>query len=352
MSFTDGWAALNLEQTDRVPRTEYSAETHWDLVSAVTDIKVTAFDNSELQSKARNEFIKRWNYDFVWSVWVLSHIFGEKKTSMGHAEYASEGLDFSTEIYSHFNDVREVLNFDPVEEYGQIDKKAVIEALNAHYDENKENFPDAVNMTGCYVSCVSGLIEMFGWELLLEACGYDPEKFGQVTNRYGDFILQYFEALAECKSPVIMVHDDICWTSGGIFRPEWYRKFVFPNLKRCIAPLIDSGKKVLFTSDGNYTEYIDDVAALGVNGFVLEPTTDMKYIAEKYGKTHVFVGNADTRILLQGSREDIYNEVKRCMDIGKQCNGFFMAVGNHIPSNTPVENALYYNECYEKLGRR
>lgn len=23
-----------------------------------------------------------------------------------------------------------------------------------------------------------------------------------------------------------------------------------------------------------------------------------------------------------------------------------MAVGNHIPSNVPVENALYYNECY------
>ena len=33
--------------------------------------------------------------------------FRRKKTSMGHAEYASEGLDFSTEIYSHFNDVRE-----------------------------------------------------------------------------------------------------------------------------------------------------------------------------------------------------------------------------------------------------
>ena len=32
--------------------------------------------------------------------------------------------------------------------------------------------------------------------------------------------------------------------------------------------------------------------------------------------------------------------------------GFFMAVGNHIPANTPVENALYYNEVYEELSRR
>ena len=69
-------------------------------------------------------------------------------------------------------------------------------------------------------------------------------------------------------------------------------------------------------------------------------------------KTHCFIGNADTNVLLRGSKDDIYNEVKRCMDIGKNCPGFFMAVGNHIPSNTPVENALWYNECYEKLSKR
>ena len=78
----------------------------------------------------------------------------------------------------------------------------------------------------------------------------------------------------------------------------------------------------------------------------------MKYVAEKYGKTHSFIGNADTRILLSGSREEIYSEVKRCMDIGKVCPGFIMAVGNHIPPNTPVENCLFYNEVFEKLRRR
>ena len=84
----------------------------------------------------------------------------------------------------------------------------------------------------------------------------------------------------------------------------------------------------------------------------MEPSVDMRYIAEKYGKTHAFVGNADTRILLSDTKEDIYNEVKRCMDIGKKCPGFFLAVGNHIPANTPVDNCLYYNEAYEKLRNR
>ena len=118
------------------------------------------------------------------------------------------------------------------------------------------------------------------------------------------------------------------------------------------APVLESGKRVLYTSDGTFTEFIDDIAASGVHGFVMEPTTDMSYIAQRYGKTHVFVGNADTRILLSGTKEDIRHEVKRCMDIGKKCPGFFMAVGNHIPPNTPVDHALWYEEAYEEMSRR
>ncbi len=40
------------------------------------------------------------------------------------------------------------------------------------------------------------------------------------------------------------------------------------------------------------------------------------------------------------------------MDIGKSCPGYFMAVGNHIPANTPVENCLIYNDAYERMSKR
>ena len=40
MSLQDGMAAINLEMPDRVPRTEYSAETHWDLINAVLGTSV------------------------------------------------------------------------------------------------------------------------------------------------------------------------------------------------------------------------------------------------------------------------------------------------------------------------
>lgn len=271
---------------------------------------------------------------------------------MGHAEYATGGSDFNNRIYCPFNSPEEVLDFHADEFYSVKPHKELVELFNSDLKQKQELFPDCVNNAGIYTTVMSGLIEIFGWDMLLMAAGTDSEKFGEVVNHYARFIKPYFDALADSDSEVVMVHDDIVWTSGAFLHPDFYRKYIFANYKKLFAPLIESKKIILFTSDGNYTQFIDDIAGCGVNGFVMEPMTDMKYIAEKYGKTHSFIGNADTRVLLSGGKEDIENEVKRCMEIGKNCPGFIMAVGNHIPSNTPVENALWYNEIYEKLSRR
>jgi uroporphyrinogen-III decarboxylase len=351
LSYADGMAALNLEFSDRVPRTEYSADTHWPLVKAVTGLNADQNSSPEIQRQASLEFMKRWNYDFCWSILTHNQIFGEKYTRMGHAVYAAGGVDYNNQVWQAFSSVEEILNLDMEAVYGVPDQAKLIKEYNDHYDSQKDLAPYMVTMTGIYVTCISGLIELFGWEMLLEALGTDPEGFGRVADRYCRWMQSYFTALAQSKAPVVMIHDDIVWTEGPFVHPDWYRKYVFPNYQKMFAPLREAGKKILYTSDGTYTAFVDDIAPL-VDGFVMEPTTDMEYIANRYGKTHVFVGNGDTRILLSGSKEEIYQEVKRCMDIGKQYPGFFMAIGNHIPANTPVENALWYEECYEKLSRR
>lgn len=341
-----------MEMPDKVPRTEYSLEMHYDVIRRVTGISVSGEDDEETRRKAAASIVKAFDYGLVWSILTHHQIFGDKRTDMGHAEYQEAGADFRQTTFQLYDDPEDALAFDPWELYGKKDITALTAEYDAHFERQNALYDDTVNMTGIYVTCVSGLIEIFGWDILLMAAGMDPKGFGEVTNRYCQWILQYFQALANSKSPVVMVHDDFVWSSGGFFSPEWYREYVFPNYKKLFAPLHEAGKKIIFTSDGDYTAYVDDIAACGMHAFVMEPMTDMAYIAEKYGKTHGFVGNADTRILLSGTKEEISAEVKRCMDIGKNCPGFFMAVGNHIPPNTPTDNVLYYNECFEEMRRR
>ncbi len=353
MSFQDGWSALNLDMPKRVPRTEYSVDRyHFDLIKTVTGIAVTETSPEAERQHARAAFVRAWNYDFFWNVLIHADEFGTLRTDMGHADYAASGSDQRAAGNCPFQDAEAALNFDPLAAYGTKDRQTLIRRFETHYVDACKVNPTGVNMTGVYVTCISGLIDIFGWDMLLMAAGTDPDRFGALTDRYAGWIQQYFDALAASNVPVIMVHDDIVWTSGAFIHPDWYRRFVFPNYKKYLAPLREAGKKIIFTSDGTYTEFIDDLVATGVHGFAMEPTTDMGYLAEKYGQTHVFIGNADTRILLSGTKPEIRAEVERCMRIGKHCPGFFMNVGNHIPANTPVANALYYNEVYEELSRR
>lgn len=352
MSYQNAMDALNLKMPEKIPRTEYSASGYWSLIRAVTGIDVSTESDNALKLRAMQAFEKAWDFGFTWSIRIHNQVLEECRTSMGHAVYAEGGTDFDTGIQCPFTDVEQVLSFDPWKVYGERDRNAIIQDFNAHYDAQCAAHPDQVNMTGIYITMISGLLEIFGWDWLLEGLGEDPDRMGEVADRYASWIQQYFDALAASKAPVVMIHDDIVWTSGAFVNPKWYRKHVFPNYEKLFEPLHKAGKKILYTSDGTFTEFIDDIAACGVNAFVMEPTTDMAYIARKFGKTHAFVGNADCRILTYGTKEDIRREVERCMNIGRDCPGFIMAVGNHIPSSVPVENALYYNQCYEEMAYR
>ena len=191
---------------------------------------------------------------------------------------------------------------------------------------------------------------MYGWEMFLECMAY--EEFDRVMQSYYEWVKQFYEAFAKSNVPVLMMHDDITWTSGKFASRAWYDQNVLPYLKKLLEPCKRAGKKILFTSDGNYGEFTDAIVDCGADMLFFEPHSDMEGFAKKHGKTHGFVGDVDTRVLLSGSKEDIEREVKRVMEFGKRYPGFVMAVGNHIPPNTPVDNALWYDEFYRKYRAR
>ena len=147
-------------------------------------------------------------------------------------------------------------------------------------------------------------------------------------------------------------HDDLCITRGAAFSPEWYRRNIYPWYEREWDVLHGNGCKIVFISDGNMDEVVDDVFACGADGAFFEIYTDLPRLVRKWGKTKILAGNIDTRILKSGTRDDVFAEVHRCTELGKNCPGYFYSVSNHIPYDTPIENALAYYEACEEMGRR
>ena len=352
MSYKDALSALHLEMPTTIPRTEYSTSIHYPLMSAVTGNHVDANSSPAEKDTAIRAFEKAWNFGLTWDVDIFANAFGDKRTKMGHAAYHADGSDYDNDITSYFKDEDDVFAFDPWEAFGELDIEKTRQFFNTRLAQKQSLHPEQVCTCGTYVTLMSGMIDLFGWDLLLTAIGVDPKATGKMANRYAAWFRQYLEALAKSDTEVFMVHDDIVWTSGAFADAQWYRDYIFRNYESLFDPLLQTKRKLLYTSDGDYTAFIDDIAACGVNGFVMEPTTDMAYIAKNYGQTHAFIGNADCRILMYGDKDAIHAEVKRCVDIGRDCPGFFMATGNHIPPNVPVENALRYQDAFATLSQR
>jgi len=338
MSYERGIAAFNLQMPDEIPHTQYITHPRW----------------LEYVQKKQNKPNAGWtdllDFDYVWSVDGPSWNRG-RWTDMGHAIYQADGSDYRLPKPSPFNDkLEDIYNLDPVAEYGPIDLKEQTEKYQAWCNSAlKGNY---VTSGGTYNSVVSFAIAAFGWENLLIAAGTDPDRFGGVLNRWADYLMVFVQAWAKTDIEVYHTHDDMVWTEGSIFKPEFYRKYVFPNFKKMWDCAKDAGKKILFTSDANYTQYVDDLADAGAEGFIFEPLTDLEVICKKYGQSHVIIGNADCRILTFGTKEDVYKEVKRCMDMGRSCPGYFFAVGNHIPPNVPIENAEACMDAYFEMRKR
>ncbi len=352
MSYEIGLQILNLEMAPRIGRTEYC--DHTTLVRKVTGLDPNSPDPDQ-QNKAWETFYRWANYDFLWYSNDGPQPWQElgRTTDMGHATYAEGGKDFRDTIVCPFQTPEEVLSFDAAEEYGLPDPEERRRYFQAIFDERCRLFPDLINSGGYYNTLISGCIQAFGWEMFLLGVATDPERFGSwVLEGFFNLTLANIKAWAETTIKVFISHDDMVWTSGAIFNPEWYRRYLFPRYQKLWQPLKEKGIKVLFCSDGNFTQFIDDIAAAGADGFIFEPLTSLELIVQRYGKTHIIIGNADCRILTFGTKEEIEKEVKRCIETAKRCPGFVMAVGNHIPPNVPIENALHYFDLVNKYGRR
>ena len=339
-----GWQALNLEMPDKIPHTEYIS--HRPFVMKLTGLDP---DDPAQGAEAGRRMVRLLDFDLMWINYAPPN--QPRLTHMGTAHWY-EGKDRVDERHCPFETEEQVLSFDPAEAIGVPDVDELVPYYQQCHDRDQANFPEAVCPGGYYNTIFSWCILTFGWEMFLRSAPLDYERFDRVLEGFFKISLASFEAQARTSIKAFICHDDIVWTAGAVFHPEWYRKYVFPRYKKLWAPLKEAGKKLLFCSDGNFTEFVDDLVDCGADGFIFEPLTSLESIAARYGKTHVMIGNVDCRILTFGSREEIEAEVRRCAGIGKPCPGYFFAVGNHIPYNIPIENVELYFDLINRLGRR
>ena len=339
MSYQIGIDTIHLRPTERLAHTEYCSS---DAVRRA------------LTAGGTRSFEDAFEMDFLWSVHDGPQSWGERGrvTDMGHAEFLEGGVDKRPPKPCPFTDPAEVLAFDAVEEYGLPDMGELVAFYEKHYQDSQKAYPNQVFTGGYYKTIVSGAIEAFGWEMLLAAAA-DQDRFERVLDSIYRLSLHHYQAWAKTSAEVFISHDDMVWTQGAFMDPAFYRRVIFPRYASLWSVLKKAGKKVLFCSDGDFSAFVDDIAAAGADGFIFEAMTQLEPVVANYGKTHVIVSSkVDCRTLTFGNRDEIKAEADATIKLARDCPGFIVAVGNHIPNNVPVENVLFYFDYLRSRWKR
>jgi hypothetical protein len=332
--------AISLRPTLRPAHTEYSLQYHKEYIERKTGLAAT-------DPAAIRKLYEQWKIDFLFG--VNDGLHGNwsargRATNMGHAVYAADGSDLHQPAECPFKSPGEVWDFDPATEYGLPDFSEQVAAYEKSFQDAKRAYPNQLNTGGYYKTTVSGAIAAFGWDMLLLACA-DRKKMEKVFIRIREFTQHHMNAWAQTSAEVIIQHDDFVWTEGAFMHPDIYREVIIPGYAEMWKTLKAAGKIVLFCSDGNFMEFVDDLAEAGADGFIFEPMVDFRFMVERFSRSHCLVGSAvDCVDMAFHPWETVKASMDETMALARECAGFIWAVGNHLPANIPADMMDRYME--------
>ncbi len=339
---------ISLKPTDRFARTEYSLEYHQLKEGGGTG-------PGPDRAASPRELYRQWDLDFLWT--VEDGLRGDwarlgRCTDMGHASYASDGSDLHLGAEGPFATPEDVWAFDAVAEYGLPTADEQVAAYESWIARKRADFPEQLCTGGYYKTIVSGAIQAFGWDMLLEAAA-DPVRMDRVWDGFFRRTKFHMDAWARTSVEAVIQHDDFVWTAGAFMRPEIYRSSIIPRYAELWKPLRAAGKKVLFCSDGDFREFADDIVAAGADGLIFEPVMDFAEMTARFGGTTALVGSAvDCRDLTFGTWDQVRASIDRSLGLARACRGVILATGNHLPANIPEPILMQYRDyLQENRGR-
>lgn len=263
-----------------------------------------------------------------------------------------------------FKTEEDVFDFHPLEHgdfrdwpfvvtnYDYRDEEALYQTFRKRFGcpEGLEKAPEF--STACcdfYNTTIMWPMLTFGWEMFLATCLL--EEFEPVMEEFAEINRRVFRSFARLPVNFCICHDDICTTRGPVCSPEWMRKFLYPRYTEYWTMLREAGITPIFMTDGNPDQCYEEVLACGARGLITEPYFNFKAAAKRY-PDYLLAGEGDNRILTYGTKEDIRKMVERMVETGKECGGYFMCIGNHIPWNVPGESIKYYLDYSDQLAWR
>jgi len=138
--------------------------------------------------------------------------------------------------------------------------------------------------------------------------------------------------------------------SCSLISPKIYRTFVFPYHKQIVDYFKERKVSVGYHVCGYADPILEDIVNTGMTNISIDAPTDLAMAAKATKGKAVLIGNVNTNLFFSGTREEMGQAIKNCLDMAPKDSGYILASGCEVPGVAPPEKVGWFMELANELG--
>lgn len=175
----------------------------------------------------------------------------------------------------------------------------------------------------------------------LEAVARRPDLVARFLDVQTEHAVRAIEPLVQRGFRYFFGGGDFAGYGGPMYSPRVFHELVLPRLQRLSEAFHRQGAYWLFASDGDLWPVADDLfGRSGVDGFYeidRRAGMDLERLRDRFPDL-TLVGNISSHTLHRGSREEVFEETRSCLEVAHRRRGVIVGLSNMPMPHSPVEN--------------
>lgn len=197
--------------------------------------------------------------------------------------------------------------------------------------------------------------DLHGFEDTLMDLVDNPELIKGIIEKAVDYYYELGKLAAKAGAKIALSGDDIAGSNGLFMSPQYFKEIIYPAMKRLYKSWHDSGLYVMKHSDGDLYPVMDLLIDTGLDCLhPIDPLAGMSLekVKKEYGDKICIMGNVNCAgNLVFGTKQQVIEEVKSCIDIAAPGGGYILSSNNSIPRGVKPENYVAMIKAARKYGR-
>ncbi len=163
----------------------------------------------------------------------------------------------------------------------------------------------------------------------------------QMSIRFGEAVYPLKVGLSYSEAPA----------SCSLISPKIYRELIFPYHKRMVDHFKEKKVGTGLHICGFATPTLEDMVQTGATNISIDAPSDLAKAVEITRGRAVLIGNIDTNLFYSGTRRDMEEAIRKCLDIAPKDSGYILSSGCEVPGIAPPEKIDWFMEIVNELCR-